>query len=148
MRNTVTSTSKKPGQNVILYHYCGLSRFFLNQTLRTYVAYVLNWILKKFPSKCDFNWMTRCIKFKNVNPQIPNNCYNTKMWSQSMVQTYYILNLDMANTTSKPDIYFANIAEWNLDLAFMFRRTLTSVASLHLSQKRNKIILILPSLYK
>ena len=33
MRNTVTSTSKKPGQNAILYHYCGLSRFFLNQTL-------------------------------------------------------------------------------------------------------------------
>ena len=29
MRNTVTSTSKKPGQNAILYHYCGLSRFFL-----------------------------------------------------------------------------------------------------------------------
>ena len=25
----ITSDSKKPGQTAVLYHYCGLSRFFL-----------------------------------------------------------------------------------------------------------------------
>ena len=29
----VTSHSKKPGQIAVLYHYCGLFRFFSNQTL-------------------------------------------------------------------------------------------------------------------
>ena len=24
----ITSVSKKPGQSIVLYHYCGLSRFF------------------------------------------------------------------------------------------------------------------------
>ena len=29
----LTSVSKKPGQAIVLYHYYGLSRFFLKQTL-------------------------------------------------------------------------------------------------------------------
>ena len=38
-----TSDSQIPGQTAVLYHYCGLSRFFWNQTflLATYV-YSLN----------------------------------------------------------------------------------------------------------
>ena len=30
---SLTSDSKKPGQTAVLYHYCGLSKFFLKQTL-------------------------------------------------------------------------------------------------------------------
>ena len=29
----LTSVSKKPGQTIVLYYYCGFSSFFLKQTL-------------------------------------------------------------------------------------------------------------------
>ena len=41
----VTSVSKKPGQTIVLYHYCGLSRFFLKQTLVSFQC--MNEILKE-----------------------------------------------------------------------------------------------------
>ena len=34
----VTSESKKPGQNAVVYHYCNLSRFFLTQTLYDFAS--------------------------------------------------------------------------------------------------------------
>ena len=36
----ITSVSKKPGQTIVLYHYCGLSRFFWN---RRYLIQTFGW---------------------------------------------------------------------------------------------------------
>jgi hypothetical protein len=35
----VTSDSKKPGKTGVLYHYCGLSRFFFESDFRMKIKY-------------------------------------------------------------------------------------------------------------
>ena len=48
----ITSVSKKPGQTIVLYHYCGLSRFFWNRRYLRSFLYEENesrlWILATF----------------------------------------------------------------------------------------------------
>ena len=61
----ITSVSKKSGQTIVLYHYCGVSSFFLKQTLfkvrKVTRFFVMNLFGQCFDTQC--NNFLKCQKF-------------------------------------------------------------------------------------